>query len=120
MYAYRKFTLWILGGCILAFAAARFGANLLGTELGVFAGATVLGVGSNVFSRITHNPSASVLIPGMIMLALGGMGFRGLSTLLRGEVVSGVKTLFLVNTVAIALVIGLLVANTLIPQRNAL
>ena len=120
MHAHRRFALWIFGGCVLAFAAARFGANLLGTELGVFAGATFLGLGSNVFSRISRNPSAIVLIPGMIMLVPGGMGFRGLSALLRGDVVSGVETLFLVTLVAIALVTGLLVANTLIPPRKAL
>lgn len=120
MRAQPRFTLWILGGCVLAFAAARFGANVLGTELGVFAGATVLGLGSNTFARITRRPSAIVLIPGMIMLVPGGMGFRGLSALLRGDVVSGVETLFLVTLVAIALVTGLLVANTLLPPRKAL
>ncbi len=120
MRAHRRFAFWILGGCVLAFAAARLGANVLGTELGVFAGATLLGLGSNVFSRITRRPSAIVLIPGMIMLVPGGMGFRGLSALLRGDVVSGVETLFLVTIVAIALVTGLLVANTLVPPRKAL
>jgi hypothetical protein len=39
---------------------------------------------------------------------------------LQGEVVSGVETLFLVTMVAIALVTGLLVANTLIPPQKAL
>lgn len=120
MRAHRRFTLWILGGCVLAFAASRLGSNMLGTELGVFAGATMLGFGSNIFSRITLRPSAIVLIPGMIMLVPGGMGFRGLSALLRGDVVSGVETLFLVTIVAIALVTGLLVANTLVPPRKAL
>lgn len=120
MQAERRFILWIVAGCALAFAAARLGANFLGTELGVFAGATLLGLGSNLFARWKRRPSAIVLIPGMIMLVPGGMGFRGLSALLQGEVVSGVETLFLVTMVAIALVTGLLVANTLIPPRKAL
>lgn len=120
MQAERKFMPWIVAGCALAFAAARLGANYLGTELGVFAGATLLGLGSNIFARWKRRPSAIVLIPGMIMLVPGGMGFRGLSALLQGEVISGVETLFLVTMVAIALVTGLLVANTLIPPRKAL
>lgn len=120
MQAERRFMPWIVAGCALAFAAARLGANYLGTELGVFAGATLLGLGSNIFARWKRRPSAIVLIPGMIMLVPGGMGFRGLSALLQGEVVSGVETLFLVTMVAIALVTGLLVANTLIPPRKAL
>jgi uncharacterized membrane protein YjjP (DUF1212 family) len=120
MQAERRFIPWIVAGCALAFAGARLSANFLGTELGVFAGATLLGLGSNLFARWKRRPSAIVLIPGMIMLVPGGMGFRGLSALLQGEVVSGVETLFLVTMVAIALVTGLLVANTLIPPRKPL
>lgn len=120
MHAERRYLFWILSGCVLAFGTARLGANLLGPELGVFAGATVLGSGSNLFARALRRPSAIVLIPGMIMLVPGGMGFRGLSALLRGDVLSGVETLFLVTMVAIALVTGLLVANTIIPPRRSL
>ncbi len=120
MRAERRFIPAIIAGCVLAFATARFGANLLGTDLGVFAGAIILGIGSNVFSRVTRRPSAIVLIPGMIMLVPGGIGFKGLSALLRGDVVSGVETIFLVAMIAIALVTGLLVANTLVPPRKAL
>jgi uncharacterized membrane protein YjjP (DUF1212 family) len=120
MHADRRLILWIIAGCVLAFGAARFGGNLLGTELGVFAGATLLGIGSNLFARFIRRPSAVVLIPGMIMLVPGGMGFRGMSAMLRGDVVSGVETLFLVAMVAVALVTGLLVADMFVPPRKAL
>jgi uncharacterized membrane protein YjjB (DUF3815 family) len=120
MRAPARFIPAITLACMLAFGSARIGANYLGTELGVFLGATLLGVGSNLFARFTRRPSGIVLIPGMIMLVPGGMGFRGLSALLRGDVVSGVETLFLVAMVAIALVTGLLVANALVPPRKAL
>ena len=83
-------------------------------------GALVLGVASNLASRWLDQPSAIALIPALILLVPGSLGFRSLQALLADDVVGGIESLFSMALVAIALVSGLLVANLLMTPRRLL
>jgi uncharacterized membrane protein YjjB (DUF3815 family) len=48
------------------------------------------------------------------------MGFRGMTSLLDKQTLSGVETLFAMFVVAIAIVAGLLVANAVVSPRRSL
>jgi uncharacterized membrane protein YjjB (DUF3815 family) len=48
------------------------------------------------------------------------MGFRGMSSLLDQDTLSGVETLFAMFVIAIAIVAGLLVATALVSPRRSL
>ncbi|MGK4007934.1 threonine/serine exporter family protein [Sorangium sp. So ce1036] len=111
---------WILvvGGS--GFAGARLGAHLLGAELGAFVGALLLGLMSNGVARAFDRPAAVPLVPGLILLVPGSIGFRGMFSLLENDVVSGVDTAFRAILVATALAAGLLFANIALPPRRAL
>lgn len=109
---------WIVGSGLLAILGARFGAQALGPELGMFVGALLVGVGSNLYSWLTHRPAAVPLAPGVLMLVPGSTGFRSIISLLDREVVSGVDTAFRMILVAMALVAGLLIANVVFPERH--
>jgi uncharacterized membrane protein YjjB (DUF3815 family) len=60
------------------------------------------------------------MVPGILFLVPGSVGFRSFASLLESDVVSGVETAFRMALVAIALVAGLLVANVVVPPRKAL
>jgi uncharacterized membrane protein YjjP (DUF1212 family) len=111
---------WIFGACVLAFLGARGGSALLGPQFGVGLGAFVLGLASNLFSRIAHRPSVVPLLPGLMVLVPGGLGFKGLEFIIQKQLVAGLDTAFQALFVAIALLMGLLLAHATVQSRTAL
>jgi uncharacterized membrane protein YjjP (DUF1212 family) len=111
---------WILLAGALAYAGTRLGAYVLGPELGAFVGAVILGMGSNVLSTLRNKPALVTIVPGLMLLVPGSVGFRSLSSLLERNVVAGVDTAFSMLIVAVALAAGLLVANAIVPARKVL
>lgn len=111
---------WIAVAGTFAFAGARLGALLFGPQLGAFAGALLLGMSSNALSRLRNRPSVTMVVPGLMLLVPGSVGFRSLASLLERDVVAGVDTAFSMLMVAVALVAGLLSANALVPPRRVL
>jgi len=111
---------WIFAACALAFYGTRHGAALLGPQFGVGLGAFALGLGSNLYTRLQHRPSIVTLLPGLMVLVPGGLGFRGLEFIIQKQVVMGLDTAFQALFVAIALLTGLLLAHAAVQPRTAL
>lgn len=111
---------WIFAACALAFYGTRHGAALLGPQFGVGLGAFALGLGSNLYTRLQHRPSIVTLLPGLMVLVPGGLGFRGLEFIIQKQVVVGLDTAFQALFVAIALLTGLLLAHAAVQPRTAL
>jgi len=87
--------------------------------VGVLVGAFALGVLANVYARWLDRPAMVVSVPAMLLLVPGGMGFRGMASLLDRDTLTGVDTLFAMLLVAMAIAAGLLVATALVsPQRS--
>ena len=78
----------------LGIAGSRAGAAAFGPELGAFVGALTVGVASNLYAYLLHRPASVTLVPGILLLVPGAIGFRSLSSLLDREVVTGVETAF--------------------------
>lgn len=116
--AERRDAPWIVLSGILAVMGGRLGAHVLGLELGVFAGALAVGAASNVYARVLHRPAAVTLVPGILLLVPGSIGFRSLASLLDREVVLGVDTAFRMVLMAMALVAGLLISNIIAPPGH--
>ena len=79
-----------------------------------------LGVVGNSFARLLKRPAAVMLVPGMILLVPGSIGFGSLAKFIEQDIISGVEAAFNVALVAVALVIGLLIANVLLPPKRGL
>lgn len=103
---------------LVAVAAGRVGARLLGLELGAFVGAVAVGIIGNLFSRRRNRPSLILIVPGILMLVPGTIGFRSISALLEAQVVTGVGTLFRMLLTAVAIASGLLIADLVSPTRR--
>lgn len=116
----RKDALWIILASSLAYFGARLGSEFLGPQLGAFVGSFALCVGSNVLARFLDKPSVITILPGLLLLVPGSVGYRSLDALLETNVLSGVETAFHMVLVAIAIVAGLLLANATMPPRKVL
>jgi uncharacterized membrane protein YjjP (DUF1212 family) len=106
----------IAGG--LALGGAAVGARWLGPDLGSFIGAFTAAVVSNVFARIRRSPAALTLVPAIVLLVPGSIGFSSLSSLLDRQVVPGVESAFRTVLISVALATGLLIADVLVPPRR--
>ncbi|HEY5925463.1 MAG TPA: threonine/serine exporter family protein [Kofleriaceae bacterium] len=110
---------WIIAACVLAYLATRFGGEWLGGQLGVLIGAFALAALANLYARFLDRPAQVVSVPALLLLVPGGMGFRGMDSLLDHDTLTGVETLFAMFIVATAIVAGQLIANALVqPMRS--
>lgn len=115
---------WILAACVIGYVGSLAGTAWLGGEayaqLGVMLGAFALGVLGNAYARLWKRPAQVVLVPAVLTLVPGSMGFRGMSSLLDHDTLTGVETVFAMFVVAIAIVAGLLISNAAVSPRRSL
>ena len=109
---------WIVLIGTVGYFAGRLGAEMLEPEVGMFAGALAVGLASGLYERIRRLPSSIPLVPGILMLVPGSIGYRSLTALLGEEVVPGIQTAFRMLLVAASLVAGLLIAAALTVERR--
>lgn len=111
----------IVIACTLAFFGARFGTRFTGgPELGAAFGAFVVAVYCNLYAWVTRLPAVVPMVPGIMLLVPGSLGFRSVGFLLHKDVLTGVDTAFTMEFVAISLVAGLLSANVVVPAKKIL
>lgn len=106
---------WILAVGACAYFAGRAAEGAVGPELGAFTGAFVATVCSNLLARRRLGSPATTLVPAILLLVPGSIGFRSLTLLMERDVLSGVQTAFGTFLTAAALVAGLLMAGLLVP-----
>lgn len=116
--ARRSDTWVILFVGVMGFAGAQLGAKLAGPQLGAGLGALAVATISNLYERWLNRPATVPLVPGVLLLVPGSMGFRSFAALLDQKVVVGVDMAFGVIMTAISLVAGLLLANILVPPTR--
>jgi uncharacterized membrane protein YjjB (DUF3815 family) len=111
---------YIAVAAFLAYYGVALGAWALGPELGAAIGAFAVALLANASARIGGRPAAIVLIPALILLVPGTLGFKSLSLLISHEPLDGIETAVAMAVVATGLVTGLLVANAVLPARAEL
>jgi len=109
---------WIVGTGALGYQAARLGGGLFSPELGMFLGALAIGLASRIFARVTGRPAELPLVPSILLLVPGSIGYRSLASLLQHDVVLGIETAFRMILIAVSLVAGLLLAAAVGPERR--
>ncbi len=108
----------ILLGSTAAYAGSRFGSQHLGPEVGKALGAWLLGCTSTVLAKVRRRPSATALVPGLLLLVPGTLGIRSLQALFSKDVPLGIETGFTMALIAISLVTGLFLANVTLRPRQ--
>ncbi|MEM6671973.1 MAG: threonine/serine exporter family protein [Planctomycetota bacterium] len=124
---------WVFGSSATGFAVARL-VTELATQSGAedptvavkaaaiasFAGALAVGTFANFYARFRNRPATVPLLPGLLVLVPGAVGYRALSAFAEQNAVTGIETAFQMLLVAAALVGGLLTANVVLPPRRVL
>ena len=89
-------------------------------HVAAFCAALAVCVLSNGLARVTNRPAQLFQLPGMILLVPGSFGYVSLGQLLAKKAEAGVQEAFTMALVGAALVIGVLVANVVMPPRKLL
>jgi uncharacterized membrane protein YjjP (DUF1212 family) len=110
----------IVAVCFLAYFGARITSSLMGNELGASLAALAVGLFANGFSRWLNQPNSILLLPGLLLLVPGSMGFRSLNAMLNEDIIGGLHTAISMVMVAVALVSGLFVSALILSPRRAL
>ena len=110
--------IWVLLAGMIAYSSTLIGTQYLGAVMGSFMGALITGLAANAFERIKNITRSVLLMPGIILLVPGSIGFQSLSLLVENNIIEGLDTAFKMSFVAIALVSGLLVSSLLLPPSN--
>jgi uncharacterized membrane protein YjjP (DUF1212 family) len=111
---------WVMLASILGFLAAKLGTLAIGPTLGVFVGGFAIGAGSNIFARVLKRPAQTIVVPGIVLLVPGSMGYKSFSFFASDDVVSGVGSGFSMFLIAITIVAGVLFGNAFISPKRSL
>ena len=106
---------WIVAAGLLGVLAGRFGAARLGQELGMFVAAFGVAMASAAYERLRSRPAPVVLVPGILLLVPGSIGYLSMSSLMERNTVAGIDTAFTMVLTAVSLVAGLLIASIVAP-----
>jgi uncharacterized membrane protein YjjP (DUF1212 family) len=117
-----RWPLWpvIIAVAVSGYATSRLIGDVWGLEVGTFAGALIVGCGSNLYARLRDRPALVPLTPGMIVLVPGSLGYRSLAAMLERDTVAGVELAFSMLIVAMALVGGILMSSAVISPKRIL
>ncbi|MEO0513395.1 MAG: threonine/serine exporter family protein [Planctomycetota bacterium] len=119
LFRARPWDLAIIGVTgVLGFLGARAGAAWIGPEVGVSVGAFVVGVVANGYSRVFDMPFSVAGTPGLMLLVPGSLGYRSIESLIGDDVLAGVQGIFSTLLVGASLVVGLLLANVVLPVKR--
>ncbi|WP_315850017.1 threonine/serine exporter family protein [Rhodopirellula sallentina] len=110
---------WIMLSMVIAFAGLRGTSEFLGPFGAVSVAALTVGAASNLFARWKGLPSAIMLMPGLLLLVPGSLGFFGMSAILIGDdFPGGLRFLFNTMLTAVSIVAGLLMSEVVFPSEG--
>lgn len=106
--------------CGLSFFGARVGGDFLSPLLGASVGAFAVAAFSNAYARLRRRPVALPLVPAVLLLVPGSIGYRGFESFLAADTTSAINAVFAMFVIATSITTGLLVANTVVAPRRLL
>ncbi len=115
-----KDTVWIFLSISLAFTGSKLIGLWVDQPFQSLVAVMLVSIMGNLYSRISNNPASTMHIPGIILLVPGSMGFNSLSSLYTNDTITGVQAAFEATLVAVAISVGLLVGNLVIPPKKEL
>lgn len=118
LFQARRQDLWAIAiPGIAAAEVARITGVVAGPELGAFAGAFTVALAANGYAAWRRLPAAVVLLPGLLLLVPGSVGFQSVTLFLANDPLAGIEAAFRMLLVAVALVAGVLTANHVVLPR---
>jgi len=94
--------------------------QFLNVQLAAFLASFILGLASNTFELIKNKPVSIMLVPGIILLVPGSLGYKSITELVNNQTLSGIEAAFSMTITAIALVSGLVFSNIVLSPKRSL
>ena len=111
---------WAFLGCGIAYGGILAGSAIAGGNLGNLFGTIVAVVFANCWGKCTGRPVSIVLLPAIVLLVSGSIGFRGLAAITAGQTATGEQQFLQMFVVALTIAAGLLVGNSIIRPKTTL
>lgn len=109
---------WACAAAVLAIGSVALAKPLVGAEVAVFAAALVIGLAGNAFAIVLRRSALVFIVPGVIMLVPGSVGYESVSQLLADDTIGGIEAAVDALVVALSIVYGLIVSAALLPERR--
>jgi uncharacterized membrane protein YjjB (DUF3815 family) len=106
--------IWIAIACWSSYFLFVFFTKYLNQAFSVFLSAFLLGLLSNIFAVWKQRNSSLMLVPGMILLVPGSLGFFSVSHLLESNILLGIETSISMLSISMALVFGIIFSNIVV------
>ncbi|MBU1009996.1 MAG: threonine/serine exporter family protein [Bacteroidetes bacterium] len=116
----RRDFIWAVLVSATAYLGVLGGSSIMDSNLGNLIGTIVAVVVANVWARKTERPTSIVLIPAIVLLVSGSIGFRGLASMAQGDLILGVQQLFQMFVVAMTILAGIMIGYTIIKPEKGL
>jgi len=104
----------------IAYLGIMAGSSMLDANLGNLFGTIIAVVIANLWSRQTGRPTSIVLIPAIVMLVSGTIGFRGLASMAGGDLLLGAQQFLQMFVVAMTILAGIVVGHTIVRPESGL
>lgn len=108
--------IWTCLAAMLATAAKLVTFRYLGGMAGAFVAAMVVGLAGNAVARRTLRSPLTFVVPGLLMLIPGSIGFESAARLLAGQTVSGIDRAYDTFVTLLAIAYGLVASTLLLPD----
>jgi uncharacterized membrane protein YjjP (DUF1212 family) len=112
--------IWACLSCLIAYGGVLFGSAVTGANLGNLTGTIATVVFANLWAAQTGRPTSTVLLPAIVLLVSGSIGFRGLAAMASGQIGTGEHQFVQMFLVALTIGAGLLVGNTIVRPKITL
>jgi uncharacterized membrane protein YjjP (DUF1212 family) len=104
----------------VAYLGVLAGSSILDSNLGNLVGTIIAVVIANFWARKTGRPTSIVLIPAIVLLVSGTIGFRGLASMAQGDIHLGIQQFFQMFIVAMTILVGVMIGTTIIRPVHSL
>lgn len=110
---------WVILAGGLAYLGVQIG-DQLGPWQGTFLGALFLGIYTTLYTVRHHRPASVVMLPGIMILVPGVAAYLGLNTLQTSGIIGALPAIWAVVVQITAIIGGLYIAGSILPQRTGL
>ncbi len=109
---------WLLLATLVAYGTLRLAVEFFSSFAAVWIASVVAGIASHCITSRLRLPSAVMLMPALILLVPGSIGFSGMAQImLRDDLPSGIRLVTTAVLTAVAIVAGLLFTDAIASGR---
>ena len=118
--ANKRDLVWIFLSGVLSISSVKFFSAISSHMTSIFIAALMVGMGSNLFAKLKDRPAMIPLLPGIIFLVPGAIGFTGMGKVLENNYSEGLGLAYQMCLIAITIVSGLFLANVIVNPKRSL